>query len=146
MLKTCHVIKIRQLFTTGRLPDVNPPWNWSANDCKCRDQLNVPSEARLEMINFGHPSDDWPMLLSFHVRWAIELFTSLAVALVKLIERDLQTFTDYRTRSWSFISLAHFSLTLKGVRGCTGSKVRLTWLISMSKGRKGYIWGWLFTQ
>jgi hypothetical protein len=38
------------LFTTGRLPDVNPPWNWSGgiNGCKCcRDQrLNSLSEAR----------------------------------------------------------------------------------------------------
>jgi hypothetical protein len=37
------------IFTTGRLHDVKPPWNWSGYyDCKCnRDQrLNVPSEAR----------------------------------------------------------------------------------------------------
>jgi hypothetical protein len=42
---TCfhHVmIKIQQMFfTVGRLPDVNPPWNWNG-----RQRINVFSEAR----------------------------------------------------------------------------------------------------
>jgi hypothetical protein len=56
------VIKIRQLiFTTGRLPYVNPLWEW--NGCQQLQMESGPTAylafqctEELEIINFGHPS------------------------------------------------------------------------------------------
>jgi hypothetical protein len=70
------VIKIRHLFlrSAACMTSTFLETGVDTNDCKCsRDQqLNVPSEARrkLEIINFGHPSNDWPLrsLLIFRVQ------------------------------------------------------------------------------
>jgi hypothetical protein len=60
------------VFTTGRLPEVNPPQNWSSykrsNAAGTNGLTCLPKHGgnnnQLEIINFGHPSDDCPLGLS----------------------------------------------------------------------------------
>jgi hypothetical protein len=54
----------------GHRASCNPPSSQcglvGANDCKCSQDLTcLPKPGGPQIINFGHPSDDWPTLLNF---------------------------------------------------------------------------------
>jgi hypothetical protein len=99
------------VFTTGRLPDVNPPWNWSGYK---RQQMQpgptiqrlFRSTEELEIINFGHPSYDWtrPSHAELSDPGAIELLFDVSTHSL-----EIRAVQSPKCIVWYAVDCTHFS-------------------------------------